>query len=293
MALPQMKQFYDKFIKVWGNRNFDSNVITTAYFVDKQAIKILKDIRVTNMQITLDGLKDSHNKVKVTEECDDVFSKVIENIDLLVSDYPEMHISFRINLTKQNISEYIPLYKFLAERYAGKNIGISPAFVKDRTNKIADRNLFFDNKESSEIVLALMWQHNIHSPWIRYPSRNIYECAIRNANATSIDPEGYVYKCWEIIGNKKYAIGKLNENGEIVDMNAVNFNRQMYGADPLEDKTCSKCAYLPLCSGGCPIQRIQNEFEGWKNNNCTPMKGFLPQFLLTHLALKKAGHENK
>jgi uncharacterized protein len=101
-----------------------------------------------------------------------------------------------------------------------------------------------------------------------------------------------VYKCWEIIGNKKYAIGKLDEEGQIIDMNITNFNRQMYGADPLDDKTCSKCSYLPVCSGGCPIKRIQNEFEGWNNEMCTPFKGYLPEYLKTHLALKKAGFEN-
>jgi uncharacterized protein len=293
MALPQMKRFYDKFMAVWGDKKFSSNIITTAYFIDKQAIQTLKDIRVTDMQITLDGLKENHNKVKFTDDCADVFSKIIENVDLIYQEYPEMHITFRVNLTKQNISDYIPLYKFLTERYKGKNVGVAPAFVMDRTNKKADKELFFDKRESAATILSLMWKHKIHSPQIRYPSKYIYECAMRNKNAISIDAEGYVYKCWEIIGNKKYAIGKLNENGEIVDMDYINYNRQMYGADPLEDKTCSKCSYLPICSGGCPIQRVQNEFEGWHNNCCTIMKGYLPQFLLTHLALKKAGFENK
>jgi uncharacterized protein len=292
MALPQMKMIYDKLMTFWGDRTFESNIITTAYFIDKQAIQTLKDIRVTNMQITLDGLKESHNKIKFTENCNDVFSKIIKNVDLLVAEYPELRITFRVNLTKQNISEYIPLYKFLTEHYAGNNIGVVPAFVMDRTNKNEDKKLFFSNKESSEIILALMWKHNIHSPAIRYPERMFYECAIRNINTMNIDPEGYVYKCWEIIGNKKYAVGKLDTNGDIADTNYTQLNRQLFGADPLSDKTCTQCSYLPVCNGGCPIHRIQNEFEGWHNNTCTLWKGYLPQFLLTHLALKKAGFEN-
>ncbi|WP_280697228.1 SPASM domain-containing protein [Dysgonomonas sp. PF1-14] len=96
----------------------------------------------------------------------------------------------------------------------------------------------------------------------------------------------YIYKCWEIIGNKQYAVGKLID-GEIKEINHIMLNRQMYGADPIEDKTCSKCSYLPVCNGGCPIQRIENEFENGNNDMCTFYKDFLPEFMKIHLALKK------
>jgi len=141
------------------------------------------------------------------------------------------------------------------------------------------------------MILNLFHNHGIHSPAIRYPSRFFEECAIRSRTSTNIDPEGYVYKCWEIIGNKKYAIGKLND-GKITEINSITLNRQRYGSDTLDDKTCSRCSYLPVCNGGCPIQRIENEFEGGKNDVCTLYKGYLPEFLKAHLKLKKAGFAN-
>lgn len=109
----------------------------------------------------------------------------------------------------------------------------------------------------------------------------------------SFDPEGYAYKCWEVIGNKKYAIGKLDNKGRIKDVNENILNRHLYAADPLEDPTCSACRYLPICNGGCPIQRIENVFEGKKNNCCTFYKGRMEEFLKIHLKLKKMGFENK
>ena len=93
--------------------------------------------------------------------------------------------------------------------------------------------------------------------------RNLFfnECAIRNDMAIAFDPEGYAYKCWEVIGNKEYAIGKLNDDGILTDINQTVLNRQLYGADTFDDPACSKCKYLPICNGGCPIQRIENKFE--------------------------------
>lgn len=109
----------------------------------------------------------------------------------------------------------------------------------------------------------------------------------------SFDPEGYAYKCWEVIGNKKYAIGKLNTNGRMEYINEIIMNRHLYGADPLEDSTCSACKYLPVCNGGCPIQRIENVFEKKKNCCCTFYKGYMEEFLKIHLKLLKLGFENK
>lgn len=292
MALNQIQEFYNKFRPIWGEKKFSSNIITTAYYITPEVIDILKAVEISSMQITLDGDKETHNKVKQTKECPDVFSKIMENIDLITETAPEINIVIRINITKENENEYLKLYHFLSNRYKGKNMGIAPGFVKDRgCNKGENSSLFFTHKEISEFILDLFNNHDVYSPFIRYPSRFFEECAIRNPTAMNVDPEGYVYKCWEIIGNKKYAIGKLND-GLVTEVNQTMLNRQLYGADTLDDKKCSQCNYLPVCNGGCPIYRIENEFEGGKINVCSLYKGYLPEFLKTHLKLKKAGFAN-
>ena len=293
MVLDKIQEFYDKFQKVWGEKEFRSNIITTAYFITPEAIKILKAIKISSMQITLDGGKESHNKIKQTKDCPDVFSKIIENIDLITEIAPEINVVIRVNITKDNANEYVRLHSFLSNRYKGKNLGIAPGLVKDRgcNNRGENSSLFFTHKEYAEFILNLFNNYGIHSPALFYPSRFFEECAIRNPTSTSIDPEGYVYKCWEVIGNKKYAIGKLDD-GKITEINATILNRQLYGADTLDDKKCAQCNYLPVCSGGCPIQRIESEFEGAKHEVCCLYKGYLPEFMKAHLKLKKSGFAN-
>ena len=291
MAIEKIEEFYNKLKTIW-DKDFNSNIITTAYHITPKVIEILKAVKVSSMQITLDGNKEAHNKIKQTEGCADVFTKIIENIDLLVETAPEIHITIRVNLTKENDEEYIKLYSYLVQRYNGKNIGIAPAFVNDRgCNSCKNDSIFFKRKEASEFVLDLFHKNGIHSPSLRYPSRFFKECAIRKKNAINIDPEGYIYKCWEIIGNKKYAVGNLID-GKIENLNITMLNRQLYGADALDNKVCSQCSYLPICNGGCPIQRIENEFEEGNNDVCTSLKGYLPEFLKVHLKLKKGGFQN-
>ena len=92
MAIDKMQQFYNKFRKVWKGK-FSSNIITTAHHITPEVIDILKEIEVTDMQITIDGAEKTHNAIKFTKGCDNAFQKLISNIDLLTDKYPELGIT--------------------------------------------------------------------------------------------------------------------------------------------------------------------------------------------------------
>lgn len=293
MATSQMKLFYEK-LTTYYKKPIASNIITTGFHIDEDVINVMKEIEISQVQITLDGLKATHNTIKTISNCDDVFSKVLDNIELLLST-SDIHVVFRINLTTQNAHEYTELFNYLMDKYKKhKRKGISPGFVMDRGACLSsNKNLFFTPQKASRFILDLYNKHQIHTPFLRYPSRFFSECAIKNVMSMSFDPDGYAYKCWEIIGNRKQAIGRLNVNGKIDNINQTIYNRHLYGADPLEDPVCSKCKYLPVCNGGCPIQRIENVFYGGKNNYCTLYKGKMEEFLKIHLKLKKKGITNQ
>jgi uncharacterized protein len=286
MAVDKMKELYDKLGKVW-HKAFDSDIITTAWHITPEVIETLKYLKIGSMQITLDGRKETHNKIKFTDDCDDVFSKTIRNIDLLMEQAPDIRIDIRVNLTKENRDEYVSLYQFFTNRYAGKKLNVNPAPVCNRGAE-EDRNspFYFDNKEWTAYLLNLFYQEGICSPLIRYPARFFEECATRTHTSVVFDPEGYVYKCIEIVGNKKYAVGKLNDDGVITEINNTLLNRYLFGADTFDHPTCSQCSYLPVCNGGCPHQRIENEFEGGKNDVCTHYKGCLPELMKAYIRMK-------
>lgn len=292
MALSQMERFYEKLVTKY-KEPLNSNLITTGFHLNENAIDVIKRLGIQQVQITLDGLKETHNAIKNLSECTDVFNKVLDNVALLLS-LSDVHVVFRVNLTKKNKHEYVRLYQYLQKRFQDfEHKGISPAFVMDRgchqENVVDD---FFTSKEIAPFVLDLYNNYQVHSPFLRYPSRFFNECAIRNKMSMSFDPEGYAYKCWEVIGNKEYAIGRINVDGKLGNINEVVLNRHLYGADPIEDPTCSECRYLPICNGGCPIQRIENLFEGGKNYCCTFWKGNLEKLLKVHLQLRKNGFRN-
>lgn len=242
MAVPQIEEFYDKFRDIW-QEPFISNIITTGYHIDKESIRVMQKVGISSVQITLDGMKETHNKVKHLPSGEDVFERILSNIELLNDSAPEINITIRVNLTLENKEEYIPLHKLCLTRFYGRsNITISPAFVLDRgTGDIcrSNNNIFFGHIERSKFILNLA-KNGINSVFVRYPEPFFNECAIRNEMAIAFDPEGYAYKCWEVIGNKEYAIGKLNDDGILTDINQTILNRQLYGADTFDDPICSQ-----------------------------------------------------
>lgn len=78
--------------------------------------------------------------------------------------------------------------------------------------------ILFTHENRSEFILDLAHK-GFDSPFIRYPEPFFNECAVRNDMAIAFDPEGYTYKCWEVIGNKEYAIGKLDKDGILANIN--------------------------------------------------------------------------
>lgn len=294
MAIRQIEQFYDKIEPYINGLEYKSNIITTGYHLDDEAMRILQKVKVSSIQITLDGCRETHNKVKHFPGSGDVFERVLNNVERYNDLCPEVNVVFRVNLTRNNAHEYEALQSFISERFKNRDmIAIAPAFVQDRSSiGCKPASALFNHKSTSEYILSLA-KKGIDSTYIRYPKNHFYECAIRNNMAISFDPEGYAYKCWEMIGNRKYSIGRLDDNGKLVDINLKLYNRQMYGADPLEDPKCRECKYLPLCNGGCPIHRIENEFDDGINNCCIHYKGYMEEFLKEHIRRRKMGLSNR
>lgn len=103
-----MVEFNEKLSKIWM-KEIDNDIITTGYHINKNVIEILKKIGVNSIQITIDGIKETHNQVKYLPDCPDVFSKVWNNIELLHELAPDIKITIRVNLTKRmlmNMNNY-------------------------------------------------------------------------------------------------------------------------------------------------------------------------------------------
>ncbi len=78
----------------------------------------------------------------------------------------------------------------------------------------------------------------------------------------AIDSKGDIYKCHRVLGKPQYKSGNIwngIENNEIF---------KTFCTEELGHKECYECKLLPICQGGCVINRVLYDHE----HSCTPIK---------------------
>lgn len=91
------------------------------------------------------------------------------------------------------------------------------------------------------------------NPWFSIIPQQASACMFRQPFSLNVDSEGYMYHCMEQFGNPRYRIGNIKDK-------SINFSRLVQGMftkDPFDDPECRECKVLPICGGGCPMDRLR------------------------------------
>ena len=280
LAIKQIETFTNK-LDASFEGEYTSDIITTGFPVTGRVVDILKTSHIKEIQITIDGSKENHNRVKNTKDCSDTFTRVFNNIELITTSIPEIRCSIRVNVTRDNIADVPSLYSLVNERFVGKNVWLSPALVTE--NGVICSEQLFSSDEFRTISKRWWEQYRIPSKWIYAFDRA--ECAIRKPSSLVVIPDGSVCRCWEVARENDYNIGKLTKGGYVLfASNNTSFTKHLSKCDPFLNETCSKCAYLPICFGGCPIKSIKHiQVSGDYSPICTSYKDHLEEWLELYL----------
>lgn len=104
-------------------------------------------------------------------------------------------------------------------------------------------------------------------------------------NGVAIGPSGELYKCWNDVGKPEKVYGSITGG----TTNEELLLEYLMDADPFDDPKCRKCILLPVCSGGCPYDRIQTQKNG-ESDTCPLIKNHMDDYLWFHyLAKAKLG----
>ena len=86
---------------------FIASSTTNAYFINESVSYQLADLHFRHFQITLDGNKEMHDKVKYMNGCVSAFETALRNINNILLHSPQSNIYLRINYTHDNLTEAI------------------------------------------------------------------------------------------------------------------------------------------------------------------------------------------
>lgn len=256
--------------------NFGAGIITNGYLFSDDIVDKLDSLKINYVQITIDGLEDTHNLRRPYNGRGNSFKTIIKNLDSFCEKDTNAMLNVRINIDKTNENEFMELYQFLTDRYPCNNVMISPAYVSDNGNGCKNPCLF-DRKEKANFKLRHGCNMNL------YPDIQDVDCMARQINSFLINADGGLYKCYNDVGDRLKEIGNLHSRG----INADLLMTYLMDSDFYDDLECKGCSIFPVCNGGCPYMRIENKNDQLsKKEACEVMKDFEEDFIIAHINKK-------
>lgn len=262
----------------------NSKLITNGSLISASILKRIDKINISSIQVTLDGTELFHNAKRKTNDGEPTFNTIIRKVDQIVKKFKNIHVAFRVNLDIANYEVFPQLYEFLILRYANCNYSIAPSFVDNFSLTCKSGNegeSILDRKRRSKFYIDLYKKHNIKV--IDFlPSVTLYSCIARSKHSCAIGPDGGIYKCTAIVGDKSLAIGNIN-NEKNKNLRNLDNHPFISDTDYLNNDKCITCQLFPVCNGGCDLIRTKNINKTRKIDTCHLAKGFEKEFIKIYL----------
>ncbi len=267
------------------NIKVTSSLITNGTLLTKKVFNEIAKYNLTSIQITIDGPPDVHDERRPLRGGKPSFNLIYSNLKEILDlvDYIDKKpiIGVRINIDKSNITHVPKLLEIFKDDGLEKKIKIGFS----RTLRYSNCELIqtFSAREFSKYYINLLKKaitmgFNIK---IKLPF-NPSGCGAYNVNTLVIDPQGYFYKCLDLVGIKKYSVGNLDRGINISKIAEWIFR------DPVMSKKCRKCSFLPICGGGCAAVSIRRG-GGLKSFTCTDKKYIIKDLIKLYILNKKKG----
>ncbi len=246
---------------------YSAGIVTNGYLLTPETAKKLGEFHVSNIQITLDGSREQHDKRRFLEGGLPTFDKIISNLKEAKEALP-CQVSIRVNVDKQNVSQVDEILNILQDNGLSDVTSAYLGMVENSNETYLDSKCYC-TQEFSELDYNFMVRNHINRVG-RYPQLVHNVCSADAVSVAVIDSDGMVYKCWNDIGKKERAIASLLDS--TFENRPVFFSYLLY--DPTRDEECKVCKYLPICMGGCPHRR---QFAA--HNRCNRLKYTMEKYI--------------
>ncbi|GEM_PF-2158271 len=282
-----IKEFSEFIIEICEKNDieFFASIITNASLLDEKTWQILKDCKVSNVQVTIDGKKEMHNQVRFFGNGKGSYDQIMDNLVNMPKDF--FNLTLRINGDRQVFDDLPTLFNDL------ENVGLWP----QRSNEIKfqwapkffnvlghnqDIGIYYTSyeyqksKQDFELLRishynrwAAVNGHKIRKPQFAYPNLASFYCVtVESSNSFSIDDGGYIHKCYNTVNNKNQRIEHLSE------FDGTNPSLLSYkGFDKTDEADCRTCKVLPICEENCNMRFVSRA----ESKTCTVWKYFMDE----------------
>lgn len=277
------KEIVEYIVKKGASKGYSFNASTNGYDLNHFS-DLLGENLINDLQITIDGDKEVHDKRRVHKSDNNTFDKIFENIEMCLK--KEITVRLRIHVDKINLETIDLLMQYINSKEYRDNKFFKPYFalVKDYGCS-GEKFDYIKGIEFWKVYEEIVRKYNtLKTTFTLSQFTNFFNRAIdfnkplnlspiycpAHANQRVFDPFGDIYTCWEVVGNTEQAIGsylsspiKFSPSYDYwLKRNVSNMER------------CRKCKFALLCGGGCAGHLVSAN-KNIYNSNCEDFKKIL------------------
>ena len=246
------------------------NIITNGLLLTRDIVDRLKPYGLNGIKITLDGDRDTHNRMRPLRGGQGTFDRIVENIRRVAG---HVRISIGGNFDESSVDSYPALLDFLKEQEFADQLvkvnfkpivrtgppvpkGLLPLIPIGANGKplngtcmtsagsgggsVCDTCHFAEDKMS--FLREETKRHGFPTP----DGVHMGPCQIHREHAHTIGPDGSLYACPGFTGEQALSTGHIDGRQESWrDSARARFDQIAAW------KACGDCAFIPVCAGGC------------------------------------------
>lgn len=217
--------------------NLNIDFTTNGSLITQSELQMLSDFNCT-FQITLDGNKEQHNKVKFSRNKDfDAYTATLNNIKQIQKEIRNSYVFLRINFDKQTLNSFDGILHDINDLDRRRTTVILKRIWQVGENKV--------NKDQIIDTINKLFEKDFVIDY--YTQGKL--CFAERMNETVINFDGKVFKCTTITKfNDDNSYGKLNCNTGRIEW---NLKKLADCAKNLRPSKCKACRMYPSCYGPC------------------------------------------
>jgi uncharacterized protein len=261
-------------------------IITNGLLLTPEVVERLLPFGLTGVKITLDGDRDTHNRMRPLRGGQGTFDRIIQNVRNIAG---KCRISIGGNFDESSVDSYPALLDFLREqefadqlaRVAFKPIirepqppapkGLIPLTVVGGNGKPLNGTCMTtagagttacDSCGVMDEKMAFLREETKKRGFATADGVHMGPCEIHKRHAHTIGPDGSLYACPGFAGNLAESTGHIDGRDDQLRSGAAKrFERLTAWHE------CRDCAFIPVCAGGCTTAAY-TELRDMNKPNC-------------------------